>query len=208
MPNRIVRVVAATAALPFNRCDNDHCVVYTSPPPTAEPLLKEKPLGGCTLQLSPIAAQVFLHPTIAPWQRTAQLDAGLAKPDRRGKAEANGGKLAFIRAVQAFTCHGAGRQVARATPSFINLTFSSTTQPSLVLSWAPRKYRNPLYLHRHKRPAAQAVQPAKPHRQAGDLAQGAGVPAQLIAVHRRQLLGRAAVGLVIHQHPRAVFEEA
>ena len=104
---RIVRVVAATAALPFNRCDNDHCVVYTSPPPTAEPLLKEKPLGGCTLQLSPIAAQVFLHPTIAPWQRTAQLDAGLAKPDRRGKAEANGGKLAFIRAVQAFTCHGA-----------------------------------------------------------------------------------------------------
>ena len=46
---RIVRVVAATAALPFNRCDNDHCVVYTSPPPTAEPLLKEKPLGGCTL---------------------------------------------------------------------------------------------------------------------------------------------------------------
>ena len=105
-------------------------------------------------------------------------------------------------------CHGAGRQVARATPSFINLTFSSTTQPSLVLSWAPRKYRNPLYLHRHKRPAAQAVQPAKPHRQAGDLAQGAGIPAQLIAVHRRQLLGGAAVGLVIHQHPRAVFEEA
>ena len=101
-----------------------------------------------------------------------------------------------------------GRQVARATPSFINLTFSSTTQPSLVLSWAPRKYRNPLYLHRHKPPAAQAVQPAKPHRQAGDLAQGAGVPAQLIAVHRRQLLGGAAVGLVIHQHPRAVFEEA
>ena len=23
--------------------DNDHCVVYTSPPPVAEPLLKEKP---------------------------------------------------------------------------------------------------------------------------------------------------------------------
>ena len=23
--------------------DNDHCVVYTSPPPAAEPLLKEKP---------------------------------------------------------------------------------------------------------------------------------------------------------------------
>ena len=30
----------------------------------------------------------------------------LAKPDQGGKQEANGGKLAFIRAVQAFTCHG------------------------------------------------------------------------------------------------------
>ena len=29
---------------------------------------------------------------------------GLAKPDQGGKQEANGGKLAFIRAVQAFTC--------------------------------------------------------------------------------------------------------
>ena len=28
--------------------DNDHCVVYTSPPPAAEPLLKEKPFGGRT----------------------------------------------------------------------------------------------------------------------------------------------------------------
>ena len=167
-------------------------------------------ISSCLTNLTNDRTQPRLSPASnhAPWQRTAQLDAGLAKPDRRGKDEANGGKLAFIRAVQAFTCHGAGRQVARATPSFINLTFSSTTQPSLVLSWAPRKYRNPLYLHRHKRPAAQAVQPAKPHRQAGDLAHGAGVPAQLIAVHRRQLLGGAAVGLVIHQHPRAVFEEA
>ena len=32
---------------------------------------------------------------------------GLAKPDQEGKQEANGGKLAFIRAVQAFPCHGA-----------------------------------------------------------------------------------------------------
>ena len=42
---------------------------------------------------------------------------GLASPAQGGKQEANGGKLAFIRAVQAFTCHG-GIQVARATPSF------------------------------------------------------------------------------------------
>ncbi len=48
---RIVRAVAAAAALSFNSCDNDHYVVYTSPPPSAEPLLKEKPLGGCIFQL-------------------------------------------------------------------------------------------------------------------------------------------------------------
>ncbi len=36
----------------------------------------------------------------------------LAKPDQGGKQEANGGKLAFIRAVQAFTCHGGGGSAA------------------------------------------------------------------------------------------------
>ena len=46
---RIVRAVAATAALSLiNSCDNDHYVVYTSPPPAAEPLLKEKPFGSRT----------------------------------------------------------------------------------------------------------------------------------------------------------------
>ena len=34
-------------------------MAYTSPPPTAEPLLKEKPFGECTFQLSPIAVQRF-----------------------------------------------------------------------------------------------------------------------------------------------------
>ena len=42
---------------------------------------------------------------VPPWHADA-IGAGLAKPDRGGKQEANGGKLAFIRAVQAFTCHG------------------------------------------------------------------------------------------------------
>ena len=46
---------------------------------------------------------------LAPWH--ADLNRrGLAKPDHGGKQETNGGKLAFIRAVQAFTCHGGGRQ--------------------------------------------------------------------------------------------------
>ena len=37
---------------------------------------------------------------------------GLAKPGQGGKREANGEKLAFIRAVQAFSCHGASSSSA------------------------------------------------------------------------------------------------
>ena len=41
-----------------------------------------------------------------------------------------------------------GRQVARATPSFIQSAFTSTAQPSLILSWAPRKNRTPYSKYR------------------------------------------------------------
>ena len=47
--------------------DNGHFMAYTSPPPAAEPLLKEKPLGGCTLQLSPIAAPDSRTQSATPW---------------------------------------------------------------------------------------------------------------------------------------------
>ena len=108
-------------------------MVYTSPPPTAEPLLKEKPLGwvhfsACTKRcvpphplrsaqhLPPSGGRLLLscisscltnltndrtQPRLipasnhAPWQRTAQLDAGLAKPDRRGKAGSERRKACF-----------------------------------------------------------------------------------------------------------------
>ena len=53
---------------------------------------------------------------------------GLAKPDQGGKQETNGGKLAFIRAFPAFTCHGGGAAVPPF--SFISLTF--TSQRSLL----------------------------------------------------------------------------
>ena len=47
---------------------------------------------------------------------------GRAQHDHGGKQETNGGKLAFIRAVQAFSCHG----VARATPCFHPIDFHAT----------------------------------------------------------------------------------
>ena len=54
-----------------------------------------------------------------------------------------GGSLLLSRQLKFFPATGAGRQVARATPCFHPIDFHITTQPSLVLSWAPRKYRLP-----------------------------------------------------------------
>ena len=55
---------------------NGHVMAYTSPPPPAEPLLKEKPFGECTFQLSPIAVQrLHSYSTTPPWhadRRSAQ----------------------------------------------------------------------------------------------------------------------------------------
>ena len=90
---RIVRVVAAAAALSFNSYDNGYFVAYTSPPPTAEPLLKEKPFGGWLYQL--------LHPA-TPDSRTQprprgtpmqSARAGEARP--RGKAGSERRKACF-----------------------------------------------------------------------------------------------------------------
>ena len=55
---------------------------------------------------------------------------GLASPAQGGKQEANGGKLAFIRAVQAFTCH---RGVSAAFQLYSS-SFSVHSTGSLVLS--------------------------------------------------------------------------
>ena len=73
----------------------------------------------------------FPHPTMS--RRAADSAAGRKgwrSQTKGGKQEANGGKLAFIRAVQAFICHGGGS----AAFQFYQLDFFVTTQPSLVLS--------------------------------------------------------------------------
>ena len=73
----------------------------------------------------------FPHPTVS--RRAADSAAGRKgwrSQTKGGKQEANGGKLAFIRAVQAFTCPAEG---PRPLPGFIQLTFTSQTG-SLLLS--------------------------------------------------------------------------
>ena len=86
--------------------------------------------------------------SVTPDSRTQPCPRGTLIADQRGACAARpkgkneklpGGSLLLSRQLKFFPATG----VARATPSFINLTFSSTTQPSLVLSWAPRKYRPP-----------------------------------------------------------------
>ena len=70
----------------------------------------------------------FPHPTMS--RRAADSAAGRKgwrSQTKGGKQEANGGKLAFIREVQAFTCHGRG-WAAVLPSSFISAAFASTTQ--------------------------------------------------------------------------------
>ena len=73
--------------------DNGHFMAYTSPPPPAEPLLKEKPFGECTFQLSPIAVQRFRSYSTRPRGTPILIGAGLAKPDRRGNIQVDGWRL-------------------------------------------------------------------------------------------------------------------
>ena len=73
----------------------------------------------------------FPHPTMS--RRAADSAAGRKgwrSQTKGGKQEANGGKLAFIRAVQAFTCPA---EWPGPLPVFIQLTFTSQTG-SLLLS--------------------------------------------------------------------------
>ena len=62
-------------------------------------LLKEKPFGECTHQLSLPATSDFC-PNHAPVAADSGWTRGRAQHDHGGKQETNGGKLAFIRAVR------------------------------------------------------------------------------------------------------------
>ena len=127
--------------------DNGHFMAYTSPPPTAEPLLKEKPFGECTFQLSPIAVQRLHSYSTRPRGTLILIGAGWRSQTEGETFKGTDGACADpdTRIFPATGAGGAagGRQVARATPSFIQSAFTSTAQPSLILSWAPRKNRSP-----------------------------------------------------------------
>ena len=93
--------------------------------PTASPQ-GEAFWEGCPAQLLLIIASDFsVQSTLL--RHADAIGAGRAQHDQGGKQKANGGKLAFIRAVQAFTCHGRG-WAAVLPSSFISAAFASATQ--------------------------------------------------------------------------------
>ena len=73
--------------------DNGHCMAYTSPPPTAEPLLKEKPFGECICQLSTPAMPDYRAQPRPRGSGQRSWTRGLAKPDRRGNIQGDGWRL-------------------------------------------------------------------------------------------------------------------
>ena len=64
-------------------------------------------ISSCLTNLTNDRTQPRLIPASnhAPWQRTAQLDAGLAKPDRRGNIQGDGWRLRRS-GHENFSCHG------------------------------------------------------------------------------------------------------
>ena len=65
-----------------------------------------------------------------PWHADRRSAQGVRSTTEGGKQEADGGKLAFIRAVQAFTCHRGGSAAFQLYSS----SFSVHSTGSLVLS--------------------------------------------------------------------------
>ena len=108
--------------------DNGHFMAYTSPPPPAEPLLKEKPFGECTFQLSPIAVQrLHSYSTTPPWHADRRSAQGVRSTTKGEIFKGTDGACANPD-TQNFPCHGGGAAVPPS--SFISLTF--TSQRSLL----------------------------------------------------------------------------
>ena len=89
---------------------NGYFAAYTSPPPTAEPLLKEKAFGGCFIQLSLVAALV--RHTQLPPRGTLIADqrrACAARPKGKNE-ESPGWSLLRTERFEFFPATGAGGQ--------------------------------------------------------------------------------------------------
>ena len=95
----------------------------------SEPLLKEKPFGECTFQLSPIAVQRLHSYSTRPRGTPILIGAGWQSQTEGGIFKGTDGACADP-GTQNFPCHGARTQPTLPPSSFISLTF--TSQRSLL----------------------------------------------------------------------------
>ena len=121
-----------------------------------------KPFGECAHQLSLPAtpdSHIHLRPRGSGQRSWTQ---GRAQHDQGGKQKANGGKLAFIRAVQAFTCHGVSSGSAafqfKPTDFYVTHRFFVTflVRPAL-LPYGKRGFRAAIYKIARPQPPAAAL---------------------------------------------------
>ena len=120
--------------------DNGHFMAYTSPPPA----VGASPQGEAfwRVHFPTITNRCAKAPQLLnapPWHADFNR-RGLAKPDRRGNIQGDGWRLRRFGHAN-FPCHG-GLFTGPAF-QFYSSSFHVTTQPSLILSWAPRKNRSP-----------------------------------------------------------------
>ncbi len=85
--------------------DNGYFVAYTSPPPTAEPLLKEKPFGGHSVQLSLVAELVCHTQPTSPWHADRRSAQGVRSTTEGEIFKGTDGACADP-GTQNFPCHG------------------------------------------------------------------------------------------------------
>ena len=99
---------------------------------------KDKPLGWMLLPTT-IMRCYGSSPNHAPWHAD-EIGAGRAQHDRRGNIQGDGWRLRRSGHAN-FPCHGG--LFTDPAFQFYSSSFHVTTQPSLILSWAPRKNRSP-----------------------------------------------------------------
>ena len=109
-------------------------MVYTSPPPAAEPLLKEKPFGKCVSQQSPIATPDFRIQPSPPVARRCNR-RGRAQHGHRGNIQGDGWRLRRSGHAE----FSLPRVHAAMSPfGLTQLTFTSQTGSLFLSLYAPR----------------------------------------------------------------------
>ncbi len=129
-----------------------------------------------------------MHSITAPWHAD-EIGAGRAQHDQRGKMKNHSDGVYSEPSDSSFSLPR-GRDSSAAF-QFDSIDFYVTVQLSLVLSWAPRKYRTPFVPHRSFSRQRNAVRPAAVHIEQRYAVDGDGPVQRVIGIEGQ--LARAAI---------------